>query len=88
MLGFLTRHDLTTALATVEARLTTVEARAASSVARAEELHELTSRLIKRYEMRQQRAEREDCVDCPEDEMSPITERIMRRRGKRNGLSQ
>lgn len=84
MLGFLRRHDLTTALATVEARLTTMEAQVESATMRAHELHEMTTRLVKRFETRIQREKEADCEDCPDAAtIDDTTDRVTARRQAR-----
>jgi len=87
MLGFLRRHDLTTALAATEGRLTTVEAQTASAVMRAEELHEMTERLIKRYDARRQRSERDCDDDLEEIDVDNVSERVLARRNANRGLN-
>jgi len=91
MFGFLTKNDLITAQAEFDRRVSTLETASAQSVLRCEELHEMASRLIKRFETRQQRSkEKED--DWPEDHqpggLDAVTARVMARRGngRFNGL--
>ena len=84
MFGFLTKNDLITAQAEFDRRVSTLETASAHSVLRCEELHEMASRLIKRFETRQQRSkEKED--DWPEDDqaggLDAVTQRVMARRG-------
>ena len=60
MFGLLTKNDLITAQAEFDRRVSTLETASAQSVLRCEELHEMASRLIKRFETRQQRAKEEE----------------------------
>jgi len=78
MFGFLRRHDLTTAIAEVEAAVTTMEAKVETAVMRSEELHELTTRLIKRFETRMQREKEK--APCMDEERDTVTERVQSRR--------
>ena len=84
MFGFLTKNDLITAQAEFDRRVSTLETASAQSVLRCEELHEMASRLIKRFETRQQR-EKEKEDDWPDDDqpggLDAVTARVMARRG-------
>ena len=84
MLGFLTKNDLITAQAEFDRRVSTLETASAHSVLRCEELHEMASRLIKRFETRQQRSKEKE-GDWPEEDqpggLDPTTARVMARRG-------
>ncbi len=91
MFGFLTKNDLITAQAEFDRRVSTLETASAQSVLRCEELHEMASRLIKRFETRQQRSKEKE-GDWPEDDqpggLDAVTARVMARRGngRFNGL--
>ena len=84
MFGFLTKNDLITAQAEFDRRVSTLETASAQSVLRCEELHEMASRLIKRFETRQQRAKEKE-GDWPDDDqpggLDATTARVMARRG-------
>ena len=84
MFGFLTKNDLITAQAEFDRRVSTLETASAQSVLRCEELHEMASRLIKRFETRQQRSKEKE-GDWPDDdqpgELDAVTARVMARRG-------
>jgi len=84
MFGFLTKNDLTAAHAEFDRRVSTLETASAQSVLRCEELHEMASRLIKRFETRQQRAKEKE-GDWPDDDqpggLDATTARVMARRG-------
>ena len=84
MFGFLTKNDLITAQAEFDRRVSTLETASAQSVLRCEELHEMASRLIKRFETRQQRSKEKE-GDWPDDDqpggLDSITARVMARRG-------
>ena len=84
MLGFLTKNDLITAQAEFDRRVSTLETASAQSVLRCEELHEMASRLIKRFETRQQRSKEKE-GDWPDDYqpggLDAVTARVMARRG-------
>ena len=87
MFGFLTKNDLTAAQAEFDRRVSTLETASAQSVLRCEELHEMASRLIKRFETRQQR-EKEKEGDWPEEDqpggLDPVTARVTARRNSRH----
>ena len=91
MFGLLTKNDLITAQAEFDRRVSTLETASAQSVLRCEELHEMASRLIKRFETRQQRSKEKE-GDWPEDDqpggLDEGTARVMARRGtgRFNGL--
>ena len=84
MFGFITKNDLITAQAEFDRRVSTLETASAQSVLRCEELHEMASRLIKRFETRQQRAKEKES-DWPDDDqpggLDATTTRVMARRG-------
>ena len=84
MFGFLTKNDLITAQAEFDRRVSTLETASAQSVLRCEELHEMASRLIKRFETRQQRSKEKE-RDWPEEGqpggLDAVTARVMARRG-------
>ena len=84
MFGFLTKNDLITAQAEFDRRVSTLETASAQSVLRCEELHEMASRLIKRFETRQQRSKEKE-GDWPDDDqpggLDYVTARVMARRG-------
>ena len=84
MFGFLTKNDLITAQAEFDRRGSTLETASAQSVLRCEELHEMASRLIKRFETRQQRSKEKE-GDWPDDDqpggLDSTTARVMARRG-------
>jgi len=84
MFGFLTKNDLITAQAEFDRRVSTLETASAHSVLRCEELHEMASRLIKRFETRQQRSKEKE-GDWPDDDqaggLDSVTARVMARRG-------
>ena len=84
MFGFLTKNDLITAQAEFDRRVSTLETASAQSVLRCEELHEMASRLIKRFETRQQRSKEKE-GDSPDDYqpggLDAVTARVMARRG-------
>ena len=84
MFGLLTKNDLITAQAEFDRRVSTLETASAQSVLRCEELHEMASRLIKRFETRQQRS-KEKASDWPDDDqpggLDATTARVMARRG-------
>jgi hypothetical protein len=84
MFGFLTKNDLITAQAEFDRRVSTLETASAQSVLRCEELHEMASRLIKRFETRQQRSKEKE-GDWPDDDqpggLDSTTARVMARRG-------
>ena len=91
MFGLLTKNDLITAQAEFDRRVSTLETASAQSVLRCEELHEMASRLIKRFETRQQRSKEKE-GDWPEDDqpggLDEVTARVMARRATRrpNGI--
>ena len=91
MFGLLTKNDLITAQAEFDRRVSTLETASAQSVLRCEELHEMASRLIKRFETRQQRSKEKE-GDWPEADqpggLDEVTARVMARRGtgRFNGL--
>lgn len=84
MFGLLTKNDLITAQAEFDRRVSTLETASAHSVLRCEELHEMASRLIKRFETRQQRSKEKE-GDWPEEDqpggLDSTTARVMARRG-------
>ena len=84
MFGLLTKNDLITAQAEFDRRVSTLETASAHSVLRCEELHEMASRLIKRFETRQQRSKEKE-GDWPEEDqpggLDRTTARVMARRG-------
>ncbi len=84
MFKFLTKNDLAAAQAEFDRRVSALETASAQSVLRCEELHEMASRLIKRFETRQQRAKEKES-DWPEDDqpggLDATTARVMARRG-------
>ena len=84
MFGFLTKNDLITAQAEFDRRVSTLETASAQSVLRCEELHEMASRLIKRFETRLQRSKEKE-GDWPDDDqpggLDSTTARVMARRG-------
>tara|TARA_Y100000588_G_scaffold160442_2_gene174507 strand:+ start:584 stop:859 length:276 start_codon:yes stop_codon:yes gene_type:complete len=84
MFGFLTKNDLTAAQVEFDRRVSALETASAQSVLRCEELHEMASRLIKRFETRQQRAKEKES-DWPDDDqpggLDATTARVMARRG-------
>jgi hypothetical protein len=84
MFGFLTKNDLAASQAEFDRRVSALETASAQSVLRCEELHEMASRLIKRFETRQQRAKEKES-DWPEDDqpggLDATTARVMARRG-------
>jgi hypothetical protein len=91
MFGFIRENDLVTHKAVISARLKAIETTSAQSQLRCEELHEMTSRLIKRFETRQQRSKEKE-GDWPDDDqpggLDSVTARVMARRGNRrfNGV--
>ena len=84
MFKFLTKNDLAASQAEFDRRVSALETASAQSVLRCEELHEMASRLIKRFETRQQRAKEKES-DWPEDDqpggLDATTARVMARRG-------
>ena len=91
MFGFLTKNDLAALQVDFDKRVSMLETASAQSVLRCEELHEMASRLIKRFETRQQRAKEEES-DWPDADqpggLDAVTARVMARRTTRrpNGI--
>ena len=84
MFGLLTKNDLITAQAEFDRRVSTLETASAQSVLRCEELHEMASRLIKRFETRQQRSKEKEGAWPDDDQpggLDAVTARVMARRG-------
>jgi hypothetical protein len=87
MFGFITKHELSAARAEIDRRVSTLETASAQSVLRCEELHEMASRLVKRFETRQQRAKEKE-GDGPDEyqagSLDPVTARVTARRNSRH----
>lgn len=90
MFGFIRQNELDTLEAKLQARFETLRTTSEQSLLRSEELHEMCSRLIKRFETRQQRSKEVQEDDWPEPEVNgvdPISAAIHARRNRRRGTA-